>query len=184
MPKSPKQNISLKMTVALAMLAAISIILGKYLAIPVGNVLRFSFENLPIIFAGVAFGAFPAMLVAIIADILGCILVSYPINPIVTLGAAIIGVVAGITPRLVKKLTPLSQTPLVIITVALSHLCGSVLIKTFGLAVYYDMPIPLLMMWRLLNYAVVGALEIIIISILLKRESVRQEIDKFKLKSK
>ena len=50
MPKNQKQNISLKMTAALAMLVAISIILGKYLAISVGEVLRFSLENLPIIY--------------------------------------------------------------------------------------------------------------------------------------
>ena len=31
-----------------AMLAAMSIVCGKYLAIPLGNVMRFSFENLDI----------------------------------------------------------------------------------------------------------------------------------------
>ncbi len=184
MSKSPKQNISLKMIATLAMLVAISIVLGKFLAIPVGDVLRFSFENLPIIFAGITFGAIPAVLVAVTADILGCILVGFAINPIVTLGAATIGVVSGIVPQLIRKHKSISRVPLIIITVALSHLCGSVLIKTFGLAVFYDIPIPLLMIWRFLNYTVVGALEILIISVLLERDGMRRQIEQILSKSK
>ncbi len=178
MSKIQKQNISLKMTAVLAMLAAISIILGKYLAIPVGDVLRFSFENLPIIFAGIAFGAIPALLVGVTADIIGCILVGYGINPIVTLGAAVIGIIAGLVPKLIRKRTPLARTPLIIITVIIAHLCGSVLIKTFGLAAFYAMPMHLLLLWRLLNYTVVATLEIIILAVLFNRDGVRREIEK------
>lgn len=182
--KNQKQNISLEMTASLAMLVAISIILGKYLAIPVGEVLRFSFENLPIIFAGIAFGPLPAMLVGITADIVGCILVGYGINPIVTLGAAVIGLISGFIPMLLKKYTKLSGAPLIIITAALSHLFGSVLIKTFGLAVFYDMPLFILMLWRLLNYAIVSSLEILLLCILFKRDGIRRQIEKLKQKSK
>lgn len=184
MSKIQKQSISLKMTVTLAMLTAISIILGKYLAIPVGDVLRFSFENLPIIFAGIAFGAIPALLVGITADIVGCILVGYTINPVVTLGAAVIGVVAGIVPMLLRRRKALGEKLTIILTVAISHICGSVLIKTLGLAAFYAMPIHLLMLWRLLNYTVVATLEIIILTVLLNRDEVRYQIEKIRAKSK
>lgn len=184
MSKIQKQNISLKMTVALAMLAAISIILGKFLAIPVGDVLRFSFENLPIIFAGIVFGAIPALLVGVTADIIGCILVGFAINPVVTLGAAVIGLTAGIVPVLLKRYTPLGEKLIMIITVVVSHFCGSVLVKTFGLAAFYAMPIHLLLVWRLLNYTVVAVLEIIILIVLLNRDDVRCQIEKIKTKSK
>ncbi len=184
MPKNQKQNISLKMTASLAMLVAISIILGKYLAISVGEVMRFSLENLPIIFAGIAFGPIPALLVAVTADLVGCILVGYAVNPLVTLGAAVIGLVSGLAPRIIKRHTAFNVTPTVIITVALSHLIGSVLIKTFGLAVFYDMPLFLLMLWRLLNYVIVSVLEILLLCILLKREGVRRQIEKIRSKSK
>ena len=65
-----KKNVAypLKLTAALAMLAAISIICGKYLAIRGGDILRFSFENLPIIFAGVAFGPVAGALVGIVDE--------------------------------------------------------------------------------------------------------------------
>ncbi|MBE6532909.1 MAG: folate family ECF transporter S component [Ruminococcaceae bacterium] len=184
MENSQKQNISPKMTAALAMLVAISIILGKYLAFSVGDVLRFSLENLPIIFAGLAFGPLQALLVAVTADLIGCLLVGFVVNPLVTLGAAAIGLVSGFVPILLKKYTKISDVALIIITVVLSHFCGSVLIKTFGLAVFYDMPIFILMLWRLLNYVIVSALEALLLCILLKREGVRRQIEKIKQKSK
>lgn len=183
MPKSQKQNISLKMTAAMAMLVAISIILGKYLAISLGNVLRLSLENLPILFAGLAFGPLQALLVAVTADVIGCILVGYEINPLVTLGAAAIGVVAGALPKLLKKHAKPNGVPLIIITVAASHVIGSVLIKTLGLAVFYDMPIMILMLWRLLNYTIVSVLEALLLYVLLKRDGIRKQIEKIKQKS-
>ena len=75
---------SLAILASSSFLAALSIILGKYLAIPGGNVLRFSFENLPIMFAGMAFGPFVGCAVGIVADLIGCVLVGYTVNPLIT----------------------------------------------------------------------------------------------------
>ena len=47
---------SLTVLVISAFLAAISIVCGKYLAIRGGDVMRFSFENMPILMAGMLFG--------------------------------------------------------------------------------------------------------------------------------
>ena len=62
----------LRVAVISAFFAAVSMVLGKYLAIGVGDVLRFSFENLPIIFIGFAFGpiigAIPCGLLVFIAE--------------------------------------------------------------------------------------------------------------------
>lgn len=184
MQKNKKQNISLKMTATLAMMVAISIILGKYLALSLGEVLRFSLENLSVIFSGIVFGPLAGVLVAVTADLVGCVMVGYTVNPLVTLGAAVIGLVSGFAPVLLKKYTAISGTGIVIITVVLSHLCGSVLIKTFGLAVFYDMPIFILMLWRLLNYTIVSVAESLILCVLFKREKVIRQIEKIKQESK
>ena len=84
----------LRVTVFSALLAAISIVCGKYLAFNMGDFLRFSFENLPIIFAGMAFGPLIGALVGVVADLVGCLLVGYAINPIITVGAAAIGLIS------------------------------------------------------------------------------------------
>ncbi len=148
-----------------ALFVALSIVCGKYLAIPFGNILRFSFENLPIILTGVLFGPLAAALVGALADILGCVLVGYTINPLITAGAVAIGLTSGGIYRIMKK-APVGLK--LTLSVAVSHIVGSVIIKTFGLAAWYDMPILELMLWRLLNYAIVGTLEIIILYAILK----------------
>ena len=171
-----KVKIPLQVIVALSMLAAVSIIMGKYLAFGVGEVLRFSFENLPVLFASVAFGPLAGMLVGVVADLVGCLLVGYAINPLVTVGAALIGLTAG----LVFKLSPLigikNRTVRVIISVSAGHLVGSVIVKTLGLAIFYSMPIPVLMLWRLLNYLVIGLLETVILAALMKNRALLRQL--------
>ena len=141
MPKN-QRNTSLYRLALCAFLVALSIVCGKFLAIPVGEMLRFSFENLPILFAGLVFGPAEGVLVALSADLLGCVLRGYAINPLVTLGAVCIGLLAGLGGVLLRRL-PITRQ--VMVTTAVAHLVGSVVVKTFGLVQYYSLP---LWAWR------------------------------------
>lgn len=152
-----------------ALFVALSIICGKYLAIPFGNILRFSFENLPIILSGVLFGPLMGALVGALADLLGCILVGYAINPLVTAGAVAVGLLSGIIFRVTKKL-PVGIN--LCLTVAVAHIVGSVVIKTFGLSVWYDIPLYELMLWRFFNYLIVGILEFLLLYAILRVKTI------------
>lgn len=166
-----------KVLVLLSLLSALSILFGKYLAIPGGDVLRFSFENLPILLAGIHFGPIAGALVGAIADLLGCLMVGYAINPIVTVGAVAIGLTGGIAARLLPKSWPKLLRLAISVTVA--HLLGSVVIKTFGLAAYYSMPFMVLMLWRLLNYAIIAVLEITLLYILTQNSAIAKQLRRF-----
>ena len=91
-----KKSMPLYRLALCAFLVALSIVCGKFLKIPVGDVMRFSFENLPILFAGLVFGPVEGVLVGVVADLLGCVLYGYTVNPLVTVGAACIGLLAGV----------------------------------------------------------------------------------------
>lgn len=166
-----------KVLVLLSLFAALSILFGKYLAIPGGDVLRFSFENLPILLAGLHFGPIAGVLVGVLADLLGCLMVGYAINPLVTLGAAAIGLVGGILPRLLPKKLPLLLR--LSLSVGIAHILGSVIIKTFGLAAYYSMPFFVLMLWRLLNYAIIAVLEIALLFFIGKNSALARQLRAF-----
>ena len=71
-----------------------------------------------------------------------------------------------------------------IVSVTLAHLIGSVLIKTFGLSAFYDMPLVTLMLWRLLNYVIVGAIECALLIALLENREVTRLIANIKPKIK
>ncbi len=162
---------TLKVMVAVSLLTAMSIVCGKYLAFGVGNVLRFSFENLPIMISGILFGPVVGIVTGIAADIIGCIMVGYAINPLVTAGAAVIGGVSGLIFSLLKG-SEMKQGIKVVASVGVAHVLGSVFVKTVGLSAFYDMPLVLLMLWRLLNYAIVGTLEAVMIYYITKNKAV------------
>lgn len=163
----------LAVMVAAALLAAISIVCGKYLAIRVGDTLRFSFENLPILLAGMAFGPLVGCTVGIAADLIGCLLVGYAINPLITLGGAVIGLLAGLCNNLFKKAPLPLQTGL---TTATAHLIGSVVIKTIGLSSFYSIPLWELMAWRLLNYGIIGLAEAVLLYVIFKSRSIQAQL--------
>ena len=160
-----KAKTHLRVLLLMGILIALSIVFGKYLAFNVGEMIRISFENLPILLAGIFLGPICGMTVAVAADLLGCLLVGYAINPVVTVGAAAIGLFAGISAYLFRRL-PLSAR--VVLIVLISHLIGSVAIKTAGLAAFYATSYPILALWRTLNYLLVGTAEGVLLFILLK----------------
>ena len=177
MQKKASTRLLQKMIIS-AFFAAMSIVLGKYLAINLGDTLRFSFENLPVILAGVAFGPVYGALVGIVADLIGCLLVGYAINPVITLGAATIGMISGLYRYFPERAGGVSRFLYIALAVFSSHAVGSVIIKTVGLAKFYDMPLGILMLWRLLNYLIIAILETVIISFILSSKSITQELNK------
>lgn len=166
---------SLKLTVYLALLVAISIIMGKYLAIRGGDIMRFSLENMPIIFAGMAFGPVCGAAVGVVGDLVGCLMVGYTINPLVTVGAGAIGLLSGLGALFCNKLG--ISGPLKTVTaVSVAHIFGSVIIKTAGLAAYYTIPFSILLLYRFLNYVIVGALDGVIVHVLLKNPAISAQV--------
>lgn len=180
---SIKEDLSLfdnpKVLTSCSLLVALSIICGKLLAFNVGTLLRFSFENLPILIASVAFGPISGVITAVCADLIGCLLVGYEVNPLVTLGAALIGLVGGVAYKLCKRLPELAG---IIITVVSAHLIGSVVVKTFGLSEFYEISFGLLLAWRGLNYLIISALEILLLFYLFRSKAVMSQLDKIKRK--
>jgi len=165
------------MTISAA-LVAVSIVCGKYLAINLSSVIRFSFENLPIILAGIMFGPVIGAIVGGIADLIGALLVyGGDINIIITLGAISIGFFSGV---LWKYFAKLPSSIRLLLAVLIPHIIGSVIIKSFGLAAYYfatqEMPVYILILWRSLNYLIVGSAEYFILFFIIKNKAVRSKM--------
>lgn len=158
---------SIKVLVACALFVAMSIVLGKILSIKIGDNIRISFENLSLLMSGVFFGPVIGMLTAVVADIVGCIIAGYAINPIITLGAALIGFTSGFFSHFFFKNHLL---PNIVISVFLAHIIGSMIVKTIGLYVYYPNQRPVLY-WRIPIYIITAAAESAIIFTLLKSKA-------------
>ena len=161
------------LTVA-AMMTAISVVIGifckNFLNFGAG-LFRVTFENLPIILAGVSLGPIAGALVGIASDLLSYLLSfqAYAPNLIVTAGAASVGLVSGLVARFVVKTRGCKQ---MIVAGALAHIVGSMLIKPIGLYQFYGLAV----LWRVPMYFVIAPVEILLLCLLIRNEGVAKLI--------
>ncbi len=120
-----------------ALLCAASVTLGYIAKVIFGTgPLRVTFENLPIIFSGMVFGPLWGTAVGVIADLLSCLFAGQAPLPLITVGTAVVGMVAGISAYSMKKRT----FSALLVTELSAQMLGSALIKSLALLVYYPLP--------------------------------------------
>ncbi len=163
-----------------AILSAMSLILGKFLQIPnpFQEFIRISFENTPVILAGIAMGPFAGAFVGVVADLVGCVLYAYPINPLITLGAAAVGFFAGASAYVI----PRPRIVQIVLAVVMSHTVGSVFVKSIGLAAWYaanyDMGFWTFVGWRAITYLLIAALECLLLNALFRNRAVSSQLER------
>lgn len=167
-----KRSKDLRVPVFAAILAAMSIVLGKFAAVNIGDTIRISFENLPVILSSVVLGPVWGALTGVCADLLGCVFRGYAINPLITVAQAVMGVLPGIMTRYVFRST---SPKAVAATVAMSHVICSIGIKTVALHIAYTTPFAALFATRIPSYIIVGAAEAYICALLMKSSAIRKE---------
>lgn len=168
------KKINAKSLTTAAMLTAMSIIIGIFCKNFLnfgGGLFRITFENLPIILSGILFGPVVGGIVGCATDLISYLLSSqiYPPNLIVTLGAVIIGVISGVVSRYTKD-----GRWRIITACTLSHLVGSVIIKSIGLFMFYGWAI----LWRIPLYAVIATVETVLLCLLYKNNNFKSLMDK------
>lgn len=167
----------IKILTCAAMLTAMSVIIGifckNFMNFGMG-LFRVTFENFPIILTGILFGPVIGGIVGGATDLISYLLSSqvYPPNLIVTLGAVTIGVLSGIVSRTVVQKRGASQF---IVSGALAHFVGSVIIKSIGLYQFYG----ILVLWRIPLYIVIASIEIVLMCLLYRNANFRKLLDDF-----
>lgn len=170
-----KATTSIRTLTCSALLAAASIVIGilckNYLNF--GNGLfRITFENFPILLAGILFGPVAGAGVGVAADIISYVLStqSFAISPLVTLGAAAVGFFAGLVSRFAFKKWGARK---LVFSALAGHLVGSILIKTPALFVYYGWAV----LVRIPLYGVIALLEILLLLALNKKKAFHRIIN-------
>lgn len=161
-----KLNKRLIVLVFCALLAAMTVIF-KELSINISDWLRFSLENTPILLAGILFGPVAGMMTGAVGDIVGCIYCGFGINPMITVGAALIGGVSGLVFCLAKKLPALPRLTLSIYS---GHIIGSMIVKSIAMHIWFGRQWAELA-FRIPTYIIIGAAEILLIRLLMKNKA-------------
>ena len=134
-----KSRMTTRVLTTAALLAALSAVIG----IVCKNLFTFNiyyrltFENAPIILAGLLYGPVVGAMVGICADAVSCLMSSNPaLNPIISLGAASVGLISGLIPKIIRRGVKVQTATAVV----LAHLIGQVGIKSIAKMIYFGMP--------------------------------------------
>ena len=158
-----KNQFSTKMLAVMSILVALEVIIARFGTIRPTQSIKISLDFIPIVVAAVLYGPVPAVIISILADVLGAFL--FPVGPYFpgfTLTAALTGLLYGL---LLHKSQSL---PRVALAVVLQQSVCSLLVNTFWLKVLYGLPYLPTMAARLVQAAVVTALQIVLIPLIAK----------------
>ena len=161
-----ESRISVRTLTAMALLIAMSIVFSRVLSISTGFV-RFNLGSLPVLLAAVVFGPGAGFAVGAVADIIGGVLAGYAINPLITLGAGAIGLVAGFA---WQKLSSLSTNLRLAASVLLGHFVDSMVITSLALHIFYGYAWAVLIA-RIPNALVLTAVNTVLLRILLENRA-------------
>ncbi len=158
-----------------AFMTALSVVIGwvckSYLTFGDGSI-RVTFENTPVVLAGIWLGPVIGGVVGAASDVVSALLSGYSINPIITVGAASVGLVSGLIFRLFKGDKGIFKTACAVFS---AHGVGSVAIKSYGLYLYgYAVVMPV----RVPLYIGIALAETYIIYILYKNKGVSSQVER------
>ena len=157
----------------LALLIAMSIVFSRVLSISTGFV-RFNLGSLPVLLAGIVFGPGAGFAVGALADMIGGILAGYAINPLITLGAASIGLVGG---WLWQTLHTLRLGQRLLLSVAAAHVVGSIMINSLALHIFYGYAWSVLAA-RVPNALILAAVNTVLLRLLMENKAVMAAVKK------
>ena len=166
-------KLSVRTLTMLALLTAMSIIFARVFTVSTGF-LRFNLGALPTHLAAVWFGPAGGFVVGALADMIGGTLSGYSINPLITLGAGAIGLVAGLA---WQKLPGLRTGLRLQISVLLGHFVGSMVITSLALRIFYGYPWATLAV-RIPNALILAAVNTVLLRILLENRTLMKMVKK------
>lgn len=165
-----------------AMLTAMSVVIGIFCKTFLnfsGGLVRITFENLPIILSGILFGPVIGAVVGVATDLISYLLSPqiYPPNLIVTLGAAVIGLLSGLVSKVIIRKRGYLQISVATVS---AHIVGSMIIKTIGLFQFYQWAV----LWRIPLYIVIASAELMVLCLLYKNATFRKLIEHIDMPSR
>lgn len=168
-----KLNKRLSVWIFCALLAALTMVFKRFAVVNI-DWFRVSLENTPVLLSGILFGPLAGLVTGAVGDILGCFYCGFGINPVITLGMALVGGLCGLLFRITPRWVLSAR---LLLAVLAGHIVGNMMVKTLGIYWWYATPWPTLVL-RIPTYFIIGAAEIAIFCILLKSRAFLREIRK------
>lgn len=168
------QKKQLKRLILCAVFTAMSVVLALIAKqiFSNGSFFRITFENMPIIFASIFFGPLYGLAMGVCVDLLTVAVTGGAINPAITVGAAFVGITAGVISRIMRTR---GLNTRIICSCAGAHIVGNMIIKTVALQLMYKAGPAVLV--RIPTYILIAVCESAVMIILMKNKFIRESIE-------
>ena len=150
-----------KMLSVMGVLIALEIVIAQFVTFRPTQSIKLSLDFIPIVIAGILYGPVPALIISILADILGAFL--FPVGPYFpgfTATAALTGLLYG------ALLHEKQTMPRIAISVGVQQWMLSLGLNTFWLHVLYGMPYLATLFGRLVQVGIMTVVQIVFIPII------------------
>lgn len=129
-----KQHWHIRTLVFMALLVAMQMVLARVLVIELGA-FRISLGSVCTILAGLWLGPVAGGVCGFCADIIGCFMKGYAVNPFITLAAMLWGIVPGLLRPLYANKKRTAKTVGICASVVITAVCSSLICTTAGLVI-------------------------------------------------
>lgn len=123
---------SVKVLVFMSLIVAMNLVLTRIIAVDIGPY-RISVGSVCTVLAGLWFGPVAGGCCGLAADILGCFMKGYAINPLITLAAVLWGVIPALLKPFYINHGTSGKTVGIVISIIISNIICSFILTTFGL---------------------------------------------------
>ena len=127
-----KNRWSVKVLVFMSLLVAMHLILTRIIAVDIGPY-RISVGSVCTILAGLWFGPVAGGCCGLAADLLGCFMKGYAINPLITLAAVLWGVIPALMKPIYANFKTSGKTVGIVVSIIISNIICSFVLTTLGL---------------------------------------------------
>ena len=158
-----KNRFSTKMLAVMSILVALEVIIARFGTIRPTESIKISLDFIPIVVAAILYGPVPAVIISILAYVLGAFL--FPVGPYFpgfTLTAAMTGLLYGLL------LHKNQSMPRVVSAVLLQQIVLSLGLNTLWLHILYGLPYLPTLTARLVQAAIVTAVQLVTIPLIAK----------------
>ena len=148
-----KQTWNVKTLVFMAILIAMHLVLTRVLVIDLGAY-RISVGSVTTILAGLWLGPIAGGVCGLCADIIGCFMKGYAVNPFITVAAILWGVLPALARPLLANKKKTGKTVVICISIVITAILSSLVLTTAGLVIMLGYNFYAIMPGRLVQFVI------------------------------
>lgn len=165
MQKNKKTIWDTRTLVFLGFLVALQIVLARLIVIDLGGSYRITIGSVCTVLAGLWFGPLGGGICGMVADLLGCLLKGYAVNPLITVAAMLWGIIPALFRPLITG-TRTRKIVFICVSTVITSVLSTLVFTTAGLVLMNGFSFYAIMPGRVAQWALMTPVYCVLVSLL------------------